>query len=74
LQEWGVEDTSEGALALLLAERVEDPGRAATVAPDAGRLLEVLAVCRGLAQRAETSPLDEIRAKRDAARDASAAG
>jgi hypothetical protein len=57
----------EAALALALAERIDDVGNSATsVSMNAGRLLDALAAVRALApDEMKESPLDEIRARRD---------
>lgn len=57
----------EAALALALAERIDDESNSATsVSMNAGRLLDTLASVRALApDEVKESPLDEIRARRD---------
>jgi hypothetical protein len=63
----GASKQPEAALALGLAERLDDRETKATAAAmAAGRLLETLAALRALAPSGKASPLDEIRARRDA--------
>lgn len=68
-REPGLSGSPEAALALSLAERIDDPKNKATAASmAAGRLIETLAALRGLAPaRLKETPLDEIRARRDRA-------
>jgi hypothetical protein len=57
----------EAALALELAERLEAASNATAAANVAGRLADALARVRAMApEQAKESPLDEIRARRDA--------
>lgn len=62
-----VSGAPEAALALALAELVDDQGSSATSkSMNAGRMLDALERVRALApEKAEVSPLDEIRARRD---------
>lgn len=57
----------EAALALALAERIDDQANSATsVSMNAGRMLDAVAALRALApDEVKESPLDEIRARRD---------
>lgn len=64
----GISESPEAALALSLAGRVDDAHNSATsVSLCAGRLLETLAALRVLVPEVKKeSPLDEIKARRDA--------
>jgi hypothetical protein len=63
----GVSKRTEAAMAISLATRLDDPTTKATSAAMAsGRLLETMVALRDLARSNAESPLNEIRARRDA--------
>jgi hypothetical protein len=65
---------AEAALALALAQRIDDPETPVTgAASAASRLLEAMAALRALAAGTSRGPLDEIRARRAARTGAAAA-
>lgn len=67
-----VGESAEAALAVSLAERIDDASNSATsVSMNAGRLLDAMAAVRSLAPEVrKVNPLDEIRARRDRKLDA----